>query len=215
MYDMKNELPQMNYWIQRLLALAILISALPFFSLLWLLIKLEDGGPLFFKQKRMGKDKKPFIMHKIRTMVIDAEKLKKKYLHLNEADGPVFKMRNDPRYTKIGKVLTRTGLDELPQLVNVVRGEMALVGPRPLPWKEAIKIPKKYQKRFSVFPGITSSWVVKGSHGLSFDEWMNLDLEYVKKGSNLFDVQTLFLTGWLITKWSVRSLLKCITQKNS
>jgi len=205
----------MNFWIQRLLALVILILVLPFFSLLWFLIKLEDGGPLFFKQERMGKGKKPFIMHKIRTMVVGAEKLKKKYLHLNEADGPVFKIRNDPRYTKIGKVLTRTGLDELPQLINVVRGEMALVGPRPLPWEEAIKVPKRYQKRFSVFPGITSSWVVKGSHELSFDEWMNLDLEYVKRRSSFFDAQIFFLTGWLITKWSACRLLKCITRKNT
>ncbi|MBU0572383.1 sugar transferase [Patescibacteria group bacterium] len=212
---MKDKLTQMNYWLQRLLALVLYILALPFFSLLWLLIKFEDGGPLFFKQERMGKGKKPFIMHKIRTMVVGAEKLKEKYLHLNEADGPVFKIRNDPRYTKIGKILTRTGLDELPQLVNVVRGEMALVGPRPLPWDEAIKVPKRYQKRFSVLPGITSSWVVKGSHKLGFDEWMNLDLEYVKKRSNFFDVQILFLTGWLITKWSVCRLSKCTTLKNT
>ncbi|TEU02363.1 sugar transferase [Candidatus Woesebacteria bacterium] len=205
----------MSHWLQRLLALIIFIITLPFFGLLWLLVRIEDGGPLFFKQERMGKGKKPFIMYKIRTMVVGAEKLKKKYLHLNEADGPVFKIRNDPRYTKIGKILTRTGLDELPQLVNVVKGEMTLVGPRPLPQEEAIKVPKRYQKRFSVLPGITSSWVVKGSHGLSFDEWMKLDLEYVKKRNVLFDIQTLFLTGWLITKWSVCRLLKCLTQKNT
>lgn len=205
----------MSHWLQRLLALIIFIIVLPFFGLLWLLIRIEDGGPLFFKQERIGKGKKPFIMYKIRTMVVGAEKLKKKYLHLNEADGPVFKIRNDPRYTKIGKILTRTGLDELPQLINVVKGEMALVGPRPLPGDEAIKVPKKYQKRFSVLPGITSSWVVKGSHELSFNEWMNLDLEYVKKRSIFFDVQTLFLTSWLIAKWSACRLLKCVTRKNT
>lgn len=203
----------MSHWLQRLLALIIFIITLPFFGLLWLLIKIEDSGPLFFKQERMGKGKKPFVMYKIRTMVVGAEKLKKKYLHLNETDGPVFKIRNDPRYTKIGKILTRTGLDELPQLINVVKGEMALVGPRPLPGNEAIKIPKKYQKRFSVLPGITSLWVVKGSHKLSFDEWMKLDLEYAKKRNIFFDVQTLFLTGWLIIKWSVCRLLKCLTWK--
>lgn len=205
----------MSHWLQRLLALIIFIIVLPFFGLLWLLIRIEDGGPLFFKQERIGKGKKPFIMYKIRTMVVGAEKLKKKYLHLNEADGPVFKIRNDPRYTKIGKILTRTGLDELPQLINVVKGEMASVGPRPLPGDEAIKVPKKYQKRFSVLPGITSSWVVKGSHELSFNEWMNLDLEYVKKRSIFFDVQTLFLTSWLIAKWSACRLLKCVTRKNT
>jgi len=101
-YDMGDGLARMNYWLQRLLALVVLVLALPFFGLLWFLIKLEDGGPLFFKQERMGKNKKPFIMYKIRTMVVGAEKLKKRYLHLNEAEGPVFKIRNDPRYTKIG-----------------------------------------------------------------------------------------------------------------
>ncbi len=177
-------------------------------GLLWLLVRIEDGGPLFFKQERMGKDKKPFIMYKTRTMVVGAEKLKKKYLHLNEAGGPVFKIRNDPRYTKIGKILTRTGLDELPQLVNVVKGEMALVGPRPLPWDEAIKVPKKYQKRFSVLPGITSSWVVKGSHELSFDEWMRLDLRYVKNKSFWQDIGISLLTSALILKSVLKQFIK-------
>jgi len=198
----------MSHWLQRLLALIILIITLPFFGLLWLLIKLEDGGPLFFKQERMGKGKKPFIMYKVRTMVVDVEKLKKKYLHLNEADGPVFKIRNDPRYTKIGKILTRTGLDELPQLVNIVKGEMALVGPRPLPWDEAVKVPKKYQKRFFVLPGITSLWVVKGSHELSFDKWMRLDLRYVKNRSFWQDVGISLLTITLILKSVLKQFIK-------
>ena len=197
----------MSHWLQRLLALIISIITLPFLGLLWLLVRIEDGGPLFFKQERMGKDKKPFIMYKTRTMVVGAEKLKKKYLHLNEAGGPVFKIRNDPRYTKIGKILTRTGLDELPQLVNVVKGEMALVGPRPLPWDEAIKVPKKYQKRFSVLPGITSSWVVKGSHELSFDEWMRLDLRYVKNKSFWQDIGISLLTSALILKSILRQFI--------
>jgi lipopolysaccharide/colanic/teichoic acid biosynthesis glycosyltransferase len=191
-----------------LLALIILIITLPFLGLLWLLIKIEDGGPLFFKQERIGKGKKPFIMYKIRTMVVGAEKLKKKYLHLNETDGPVFKIRNDPRYTKIGKILTRTGLDELPQFVNVVRGEMALVGPRPLPGDEVVKVPKKYQKRFSVLPGITSLWVVKGSHELSFDEWMRLDLRYVKNKSFWQDIGIFLLTSALILKSVLKQFIK-------
>lgn len=198
----------MSHWLQRLLALIILIITLPFFGLLWLLVKIEDGGPLFFKQERMGKGKEPFVMYKVRTMVVGAEKLKKKYFHLNEADGPVFKIRNDPRYTKIGKILTRTGLDELPQLINVVRGEMALVGPRPLPWDEAVKVPKKYQKRFSVLPGITSLWVVKGSHELSFDEWMGLDLRYVKNKSFWQDIGISLLTSALILKSVLKQFIK-------
>jgi lipopolysaccharide/colanic/teichoic acid biosynthesis glycosyltransferase len=172
------------------------------------LIKLEDGGPLFFKQERIGKGKKTFIMYKIRTMMVGAEELKKKYLHLNETDGPVFKIKNDPRYTKIGKILTRTGLDELPQFVNVVRGEMALVGPRPLPGDEAVKVPKKYQKRFSVLPGITSLWVIRGSHELSFDEWMRLDLKYVKNRSFWQDVEISLLTTTLILKSALKQFIK-------
>lgn len=143
---------------------------------------------ILFKQKRLRKDKKVFEMYKFRTMVEGAEKLKKKYAHLNEVNGPVFKIRNDPRYTKIGKFLSHTGLDELPQLINVFKGEMALVGPRPLPVDEAKRVPKKYERRFSVLPGMTSSWIIKGAHKLTFKEWMDLDLEYVKNKSFFYDL---------------------------
>lgn len=198
----------MNIFLQRVLALLIFIASLPLFGLIWLAIKLDDDGSFFFKQKRMGKGKKSFVMFKFRTMVKGAGKLKVRYKHLNEAGGPTFKIYNDPRYTHVGRFLAHTGLDELPQLINVIKGEMVLVGPRPLPWDEAIEVPKKYHKRFSVLPGITSPWVVQGSHNLSFKEWMKLDLEYAKKKTFWFDIQTLFLTAWLIIKWSVQQLLR-------
>ena len=200
----------MNFWvqIQRVLALVTLAFSLPFFGLLWLVVRLEDNGPLLFKQKRIGKKKKPFIVYKIRTMVLGAERLKKKYTHLNEADGPVFKIYNDPRHTRVGRFLTRTGLDELPQLINVIKGEMSLVGPRPLPIDEARRAPKRYEKRFSVLPGITSLWVVRGSHQLSFDEWMKLDLQYVENRSPWQDLSIMLLTGLLMGKWVLRWLLK-------
>ena len=108
-----------------------------------LIVKIFSIGPVLFKQNRAGKFKKPFIIYKFRTMVTDAEKLKEAITNLNEADGPVFKIKNDPRYTLIGKFLAHTGLDELPQLINIVKGEMSFVGPRPLPINEANKIPKK------------------------------------------------------------------------
>lgn len=155
---------------------------------------------VFFYQKRVGKDKKIFTLYKIRTMVNNAELLKEKYQQLNEANGPVFKIRDDPRYTKIGKFLAHTGLDELPQLINVIKGEMAFVGPRPLPVDEASKVPKKYEKRFSVLPGITSLWIVKGAHKLSFREWMELDLEYVRNKSVWLDMKISLLTVLLILK---------------
>jgi lipopolysaccharide/colanic/teichoic acid biosynthesis glycosyltransferase len=141
-------------------------------------------------------------------MVVGAEKLKKKYLHLNEADEPVFKIYKDPRHTRVGRLLARTGLDELPQLINIIKGEMALVGPRPLPVDEAKKVPQKYTKRFSVLPGITSLWVVRGSHQLSFDEWMKLDLQYVENRSPWQDLNIMLLTGLLMGKWVLRWLLK-------
>lgn len=121
-------------------------------------------------------------------MLPDAESLQSKYKYRNEADGPVFKIQNDPRFTTMGKWLARSGLDELPQLFNIIKGDMAFVGPRPLPVNEASKIPKKYHKRFSVLPGITSLWVIKGTHNLSFDEWMKLDIEYINKKSLQHDL---------------------------
>lgn len=127
-------------------------------------------------------------------MIINAENLKHKITNLNEADGPVFKIRNDPRYTRIGKFLSHTGLDEMPQLVNIIKGEMDFVGPRPLPVKEAEKIPKKFEKRFSVLPGMTSPWIVRGAHSLTFDQWMKLDLDYVDKKIFLYDIQIFFET---------------------
>ncbi|MFA5770294.1 MAG: sugar transferase [Patescibacteria group bacterium] len=158
---------------------------------------------IFFKQKRLGKDKKPFFIYKFRTMVKDAENLKYKIQNLNEADGPVFKINDDPRYTKIGRFLAHSGLDEIPQLINVIKGEMAFVGPRPLPVEEANKVPKKYNKRFSVLPGITSLWVVRGAGHSSFKKWMEDDLEYIKNKSFLYDVKIIIQTIWMLLKQSI------------
>ncbi len=200
----------MNIWllIQRVLALFLFILLLPFFGILGIILKVQNGGPLIFKQKRMGKDEKPFVMYKIRTMVVGAEKLKKRYLDLNEADGPVFKIKKDPRFTKVGKILARTAIDEFPQLINVIKGEMAIVGPRPLPWEEAKRVPKRYKKRFSVLPGITSSWIVKGSHKLTFKKWMELDLDYVNNRAVFQDLSIIIVTAILMSKWAIRWLLK-------
>jgi lipopolysaccharide/colanic/teichoic acid biosynthesis glycosyltransferase len=133
--------------IDVLLSLLGLIFLWPIFQIIALLIKLDSPGPVFFRQKRVGKNGKVFTFYKFRNMVKEAKNLKKKYFHLNEADGPVFKIRDDPRYTRVGKFLSHTGLDELPQLINILKGEMSLVGPRPLPVDEEKQIPKKWQKR--------------------------------------------------------------------
>jgi len=135
-------------------------------------------------------------------MAQGAEKIQSKYLHLNEASGPVFKIRNDPRYTKIGKRLSRYGLDELPQLINIIKGDMSFVGPRPFPVEEANKIPKKYDKRFSVLPGITSSWVVSGGHKMTFDKWMELDLYDISHKSYVYNFTIILKTVLLLLRKS-------------
>ena len=127
--------------IDKIFAILLLFATFPLWIVFYLLIKLTSSGPFLFRQKRLGKDKKPFVFYKFRTMVKNAEDLKSKIYHLNEADGPAFKIRDDPRYTKIGRFLAHSGLDEIPQLINVVKGEMAFVGPRPLPVSETSRFP--------------------------------------------------------------------------
>ncbi len=186
-----------RWWLrfQRGIALVGLVGLLPVIGIIAYLIKREDGGPILFKQERWGKNRKSFVMWKFRTMRMGAEREKRELLELNEVDGPVFKIRNDPRFTKIGRWLSHRGLDELPQLWNVVRGEMALVGPRPLPIEEAKKVPKKYWRRYEVLPGMTSWWIVRGSHyQLSFKEWMESDVKYVETKSWWEDVKIIIET---------------------
>ncbi len=127
-------------------------------------------------------------------MRVGAKDQQQSLRHLNEADGPVFKIRDDPRFTKIGKFLARIGLDELPQLINVIKGEMSLVGPRPLPVAEAIKLNQSQKIRELINPGITSSWAIKGTHSMKFNEWMRLDKQHILKASLLSDINILFKT---------------------
>ena len=131
-------------------------------------------------------------------MRMGTEKEQKNLKHLNEADGPVFKIYNDPRYTKFGKILARTGLDELPQLINVLKGEMSWVGPRPCPVYEAKKLNLTQKVRELVNPGITSSWVTSGAHKLKFSQWMKLDAEYIKTGTLATDLSILFKTVGMV-----------------
>lgn len=173
-----------------------------------MIVKLDSQGPFIFKQRRAGKNKKPFLMYKIRTMIVGAERLKSKIYHLNEADGPVFKIRNDPRYTRVGKVLSHTGLDELPQLINIIKGEMDFAGPRPLPLDEAKKIPEKFNERFSVLPGMTSLWILSGAHKLRFNQWMKLDIEYVRSKNLINDIKISLKTVVFIFRLIVDKIRK-------
>jgi exopolysaccharide biosynthesis polyprenyl glycosylphosphotransferase len=175
------------------LGLIVLLS--PLLLLVALALKLSSPGPILFTQDRVGYNKRRFLLYKFRTMVQDAEKLQAELETLNEAAGPVFKIKNDPRITRIGKFLRKTSLDELPQLFNVVKGDMSLVGPRPLPLRDYEGFDKDWQRRrFSVRPGITCLWQVSGRSGISFDEWMQLDIQYIDQWSLWLDIKILAKT---------------------
>jgi exopolysaccharide biosynthesis polyprenyl glycosylphosphotransferase len=158
-------------------------------------IKLTSPGPVFFLQSRIGLNKRHFKIFKFRTMVPNAERLMAVLEKRNEVSGPVFKIKNDPRITTIGKFLRRSSIDELPQLLNVLRGDMSLVGPRPLPVRDYEGFNEDWQRRrFSVKPGITCLWQVNGRSGISFDQWMLLDLQYMDEWSLWLDLKILAKT---------------------
>jgi exopolysaccharide biosynthesis polyprenyl glycosylphosphotransferase len=165
------------------------------FILIAVLIKLDDPkGPIFFKQKRVGKEGKPFIMYKFRSMVANAEEMLDDLLPLNETTGAMFKMKNDPRVTRIGKFIRKTSIDELPQLWNVLKGDMSLVGPRP-PLPREVRDYTDYDKlRLLVTPGCTGLWQVSGRSKLSFEKMVELDLTYIRKRSVLFDLKIILKT---------------------
>jgi exopolysaccharide biosynthesis polyprenyl glycosylphosphotransferase len=167
------------------------------------MIKLRDPGPVFFVQERMGINKRRFKLYKFRTMVVDAEKKMAQIEHLNEQSGPVFKIRNDPRITAVGRFLRKTSLDELPQLINVLKGDMSLVGPRPLPVRDYESFNTAWhRRRFSVKPGITCLWQVMGRNSIPFERWMELDMQYIDQWSLLLDLQILLKTIPAVVKGS-------------
>lgn len=171
-----------------------LVLLLPLFAVLAVLIRLDSPGPVFFVQKRIGKNGVPFNTYKFRSMVVEAEALRAQLAALNEADGPLFKIRNDPRTTRVGRYLRRFSLDELPQLFNVLRGEMSLVGPRPALPEEVEAYEPWHRKRLEVTPGITGLWQVSGRSDLSFEEMVLLDIYYVENWSPLLDLSILLRT---------------------
>jgi exopolysaccharide biosynthesis polyprenyl glycosylphosphotransferase len=175
------------------LVLLILLS-IPFLAVA-LLIKIKSKGPVFFIQDRVGLHKRVFRLYKFRTMVADAEAKIAALEGLNEVDGPAFKIKNDPRITGIGKFLRKTSIDELPQLINVLKGEMSLVGPRPLPIRDYNGFDRDWhRRRFSVKPGMTCLWQVNGRGNVSFSEWMKMDMQYIDQWSFWLDLKILVLT---------------------
>ena len=176
-------------------SLFLLIGFGPILIIVGVLIKMDSTGPVFFVQDRVGLNKRHFRLYKFRTMVGDAEKKQSELESLNEADGPVFKIKNDPRITRMGKYLRKASIDELPQLLNVLKGDMSLVGPRPLPIRDYQGFDQDWvRRRFSVRPGMTCLWQINGRSSVSFQEWMRLDLRYIDNWSFWLDMKILAKT---------------------
>lgn len=176
----------MNLFYILFIVFLILITA-PLQFVIAVFIVFSSGFPILFKQIRIGRKSTAFTMYKFRTMKNGSELLQWLLESRNEADGPVFKIHNDPRFTPIGKFLSHTGLDELPQLWNVLQGDMALIGPRPLPADEAQKLMPWQKKRHSIKPGIISPWIFEGYHAKPFQTWMKSDIQYAKRKSFRYD----------------------------
>jgi len=168
---------------------------MPIFILIGAMIKFSSKGPVIFKQKRVGLFGREFYIYKFRTMMVDAEKMQAAIMDQNEASGPVFKIKNDPRITNVGKFLRKTSLDELPQFFNVLKGDMSLVGPRPPIMKEVNQYKPWQLRRLSMRPGITCTWQIMPSrNSIPFEEWMKLDLQYIDNWSLQQDFLLTFKT---------------------
>ena len=181
-------------------ALDIVISLLciillsPLFLMIAVVIVLDSKGQAVFKQTRLGKDGRPFTFYKFRTMKHGAEKLKDSLEHLSDVEGPVFKIKKDPRITRIGRFLRKSSLDELPQFFNILWGDMTLVGPRPPLDREVKKYGNREMKRLAVKPGLSGLWQISGRNDISFLEWMELDLYYIEHRTLLLDLKILLRT---------------------
>ncbi len=178
----------------------VLFFSSPLLALTALFIKLEDGGPVFFKQERIGLNGRRFNCYKFRSMVVNAEEMITQLKELNESDGPTFKIEKDPRVTKIGRFIRKTSIDELPQFLNVIKGEMSVVGPRPPLLREVKQYERSQLRRLSMKPGITCKWQVWGRNKVSFKEWMSMDLDYIDHWSLLVDLKIIIATVGVVFK---------------
>ena len=198
----KREVNVGYLFFKRLIDISIsflgLVILSPLLLLIAALIKLESKGAAIFSQYRIGHKGKKFKMYKFRSMVEDAELLKKNLVEKNEMSGPMFKMKRDPRVTKIGKFIRKTSIDEIPQLLNVLKGEMSLVGPRPSLESEVNDFEKWMLKRLDVKPGLTCYWQVSGRNDIGFEQWMNLDIKYVDERGIFVDIKLIFKTIFLL-----------------
>jgi len=203
-YPVPPRLSSRQLGVKRAIDLAAAIVSLPILvplsAAIGIAIKLDSQGPVLYKQTRIGKDGVPFTMYKFRSMRKDAEELRRKLDSLNEAEGPIFKMRKDPRVTRVGALLRKTSLDELPQMINVIQGNMSLVGPRPPLPDEVAQYSDHQSGRLAVKPGITCLWQVSGRSSLPFDKWVELDLEYIRRQSLWLDIKILLKTILVVVK---------------
>lgn len=171
-----------------------LIILSPILLIVMVAIKIESRGPVVFAQERVGYKGKRFKMYKFRSMVENAEELKEKLKDQNEMNGPMFKMKNDPRVTRVGRIIRKTSIDEIPQFVNVLKGDMSLVGPRPSLLKEVEEFDDWMLRRLDVKPGLTCYWQVSGRNDIDFEEWMKLDIKYIEEQSILVDIKLILKT---------------------
>ena len=175
-----------------------LILLSPIIAIVACAVKVTSKGPIFFSQKRVGKNGELFEMYKFRSMVVNAEELKENLEDQNEMSGPMFKIKDDPRITKVGKFIRKTSIDELPQLWNVLKGDMSLVGPRPSLPKEVEQFDNWMFKRLSVRPGLTCYWQVSGRNNIDFEDWMKLDCRYVDERNFWIDIKLIFKTVFVL-----------------
>lgn len=202
---MNNDItPKVKFYLFSKRVTDIFLSAIglillsPILLIVAIAIRIDSKGPIIFKQDRVGKDGKSFSMYKFRSMIVNAEELKTKLETKNEMSGPMFKMKNDPRITKVGRFIRKTSIDELPQLINVIKGDMSLVGPRPSLPKEVEQFSPWMLERLKVKPGITCYWQVMGRNNIAFEEWMKLDVKYVHEMNYWLDIKLIFKTFFVL-----------------
>lgn len=175
-----------------------LIILSPFLLIIVIAIKLDSKGPVIFSQERVGKNGRRFKMYKFRSMVTNAEELLAKLKDKNEMSGPMFKMKEDPRITKVGKFIRKTSLDELPQLINVIKGDMSLVGPRPNLPREVEKFSDYHKLKLLAKPGLTCYWQVMGRNNIGFEDWMKLDIKYIEERNLWVDIKLIIRTFFML-----------------
>ncbi|MGM9978916.1 MAG: sugar transferase [Clostridium sp.] len=201
-YEFESNGGKVYLFLKRLLDIVASILGLiclsPIIILAAIAIKIESKGPVLFSQDRVGKNGKIFKMYKMRSMVQNAEELKEKLLAQNEMSGPMFKMKDDPRITKVGKFIRKTSIDELPQLINIIKGDMSLVGPRPSLPKEVKEFEPWMYERLAVKPGLTCYWQVMGRNNIDFEDWMKLDIKYVRERNFFLDIKLIFKTFFVL-----------------